>query len=176
MFYFISNLCTNCSFYLDFCPVGAISGEDIYKIDRKKCIDCGICYHIFPQNAIECTLKIDAPQAIYETFNNLIRNKDQQIPIPKIEFPSQLSSTKEKPLKIKNKNLLIKKILNSCFKPKKMNELLAIANYQDPLKLHSEILEELIEELLLKTNHYQRDIFYTTTDKGYEYLHSHEEN
>lgn len=32
-----------CEGCVEVCPVGALKREDIVKIDKEKCIDCGMC-------------------------------------------------------------------------------------------------------------------------------------
>jgi len=48
------DLCTGCSLCVEECPVGAIalSADDFAEIDEAKCIRCGRCHDVCPQEAV----------------------------------------------------------------------------------------------------------------------------
>jgi predicted Fe-Mo cluster-binding NifX family protein/ferredoxin len=50
-----SDKCTACSICQEICPTGAISVEEIARIDREKCTGCGECVANCPQEAISLT-------------------------------------------------------------------------------------------------------------------------
>ena len=52
MAYKISNDCAACGTCKNECPVGAISEDDIYKIDPAMCTECGTCANACPMGAI----------------------------------------------------------------------------------------------------------------------------
>jgi ferredoxin len=46
-------MCTGCQVCVNECSVGAISmSEDIACIDESKCIRCGICHEVCPNDAV----------------------------------------------------------------------------------------------------------------------------
>ena len=52
MAYKISEDCVACGTCINECPAGAISEDDIYKIDPNVCVDCGTCADACPMGAI----------------------------------------------------------------------------------------------------------------------------
>jgi uncharacterized pyridoxamine 5'-phosphate oxidase family protein/Pyruvate/2-oxoacid:ferredoxin oxidoreductase delta subunit len=56
--YHINDDCTGCGVCIDACPVDIISEAEIFKIDRRHCLECGRCAEICPEGAVEPALGI----------------------------------------------------------------------------------------------------------------------
>ncbi len=49
--------CVGCAVCVNACSVGAITADDIVKIDLNKCIGCGDCIDMCPRNAISLKMQ-----------------------------------------------------------------------------------------------------------------------
>ena len=54
--------CVGCEACTDRCPVGAITVEDIAKVERERCLGCGLCASTCPSDAINLHLREDAEE------------------------------------------------------------------------------------------------------------------
>ncbi len=60
--------CIGCETCVDRCPVGAITMEEIAKVNREKCLGCGLCATACPEEAITLQLREDRE----EPFNRVL--------------------------------------------------------------------------------------------------------
>jgi Pyruvate/2-oxoacid:ferredoxin oxidoreductase delta subunit len=60
--------CIACGTCQDRCPVGAISIENVAKVDRSKCLGCGLCAGACPETAIILQMRDD----IEEPFDHVV--------------------------------------------------------------------------------------------------------
>ena len=60
--------CIGCENCVDRCPVGAITMEDVAKVNREKCLGCGLCATACPEEAITLQLREDRE----EPFNRVL--------------------------------------------------------------------------------------------------------
>ena len=44
--------CIACGICVDECPQGALTVDDVCKVDEDLCVDCGSCVDACPSNAI----------------------------------------------------------------------------------------------------------------------------
>ncbi|MGD9055254.1 MAG: 4Fe-4S binding protein [Desulfobacterales bacterium] len=51
--YTITSRCTACGLCMEACPVGVISGGEVYLIDGSHCLECGRCVEFCPEDAVE---------------------------------------------------------------------------------------------------------------------------
>ncbi|MBI9012622.1 MAG: 4Fe-4S binding protein [Clostridiales bacterium] len=55
---FINDSCTGCSDCEEICPFDCIYKEEAYVINSRYCVECGLCYKVCTQNAIELPKKM----------------------------------------------------------------------------------------------------------------------
>ncbi len=60
--------CIGCETCVDRCPVGAITMEEVAKVNREKCLGCGLCATACPEEAITLQLREDRE----EPFNRVL--------------------------------------------------------------------------------------------------------
>jgi uncharacterized protein (DUF362 family)/ferredoxin len=49
------DLCTRCGVCIEHCPVGALSLQEVPRLDENKCMACYCCYELCPSQAMELT-------------------------------------------------------------------------------------------------------------------------
>ena len=66
-----ADICIGCEACVPYCPMGAISMDDVAIIDQDECVDCGVCLHaeVCP---VDCIIFEPAPwpRSVRATFSN----------------------------------------------------------------------------------------------------------
>jgi len=66
-----ADICISCEACVPYCPMGAISMDDVAVIDQDECVDCGVCLHaeVCP---VDCIIFEPAPwpRSVRATFSN----------------------------------------------------------------------------------------------------------
>jgi len=77
-----SDTCIACGNCVPYCPMGAITVDDVAVIDQQKCVDCGVCERSSGCPCDSLSQPVEPwPRSLRATFSNpLFEHKETRIP------------------------------------------------------------------------------------------------